>query len=62
MLTFHDPEGRGKAALAGAARAFDRAKRHGYVRVGDQGTFETCEGWLNPPEQKTKNPDQLRLI
>jgi hypothetical protein len=47
--------------LAPAARAFEAAKRKGYVWIGEQGFFETHESeigfWPEPPP----NPDQLRL-
>jgi hypothetical protein len=49
----------GMKALTSAARAFARAQSKGYVWIGEQGTFETCEGWMSPPEPKTGNPDQL---
>jgi hypothetical protein len=55
------PDPKGVEALRAAARAFTRAQVKGYVWISDQGTFETCEGWLSPPEPKVANPEQLRL-
>lgn len=49
------------AALAPAARAFERAKVKGYVWVGEQGTLLTHEAhgtYVLPPPI---HPDQLRL-
>jgi hypothetical protein len=51
----------GMAALGGAARAFALAQRKGYVWIGEQGTFDTCEEWDMPPAPKVANPDQLPL-
>jgi hypothetical protein len=51
----------GLSALGAAARAFAAGQRKGYVWIGEQGTFETCEEWLAPPEPKVLNPEQLRL-
>jgi hypothetical protein len=56
-----DSEAQGRAALAAAARAFDRAKRAGNVWLADDGSFHTYEQtgmWMPAPP---KNPDQLRL-
>lgn len=52
----------GRKALGEAARAFARAQKLGYAWVGEQGTFETCEGWCEPPEPKRpSNPAQMEL-
>jgi hypothetical protein len=51
----------GKAALAAAARAFDRAKRDGNVWLGDDGLFQTFEMFDDWTPAAPKNPDQLRL-
>jgi hypothetical protein len=51
----------GLSALGAAARAFAAAQGKGYVWIGDQGVFETCEEWDLPPAPKVTNPDQLRL-
>ena len=51
----------GMKALGEAARAFARAQSKDLVWIGDQGTFETCEGWFEPPAPKVTNPDQLVL-
>lgn len=52
----------GLKALGAAARAFKLAQSKGYVWVSDQGTFDTCEGWLCPPAPKrSPNPDQMEL-
>jgi hypothetical protein len=51
----------GMSALGAAARAFAAAQRKGYVWVGEQGTFATCEEWDLPPAPKVANPDQLPL-
>lgn len=48
----------GMTALGAAARAFAAAQRKGYVWISDQGTFATCEEWIEP---KVANPDQLPL-
>lgn len=49
------------AALAPAARAFERATIKGYAWIGEQGSFETHEsdGAFTPPPPI--HPDQLRL-
>lgn len=49
------------AALDPAARAFKRAQDKGFVWMGEQGSFETCEEWELAPAPKVLNPDQLRL-
>jgi hypothetical protein len=49
------------AGLAPAARAFERAKRKGYVWIGEQGTFETFEMFDDWEPSPPPNPDQLRL-
>lgn len=56
-----DEANAGKAALAAAARAFDRAKKAGHVWLADDGRLHTYEqtGLWRPAEPK--NPDQLRL-
>lgn len=51
----------GMKALGAAARAFTLAQTKGYVWIGEQGLFDTCEEWDLPPAPKTPNPDQLRL-
>lgn len=49
------------AALEPPARAFKRAQDKGYVWMGEQGSFQTCEEWGLPPAPKEINPAQLRL-
>jgi hypothetical protein len=49
------------SALGAAARAFTAAQNKGYVWLGDEGLFETCEEWDLPPAPKVLHPDQLRL-
>lgn len=51
----------GLSALGASARAFALAQRKGYVWIGDQGVFETCEEWDVPPAPKVPNPEQLTL-
>ena len=52
---------KGAAALAAAARAFERAKTKGYVWVDDQGSFATWDytGIWQMPDPI--HEDQLRL-
>lgn len=51
----------GLSALGAAARAFALAQSKGYVWIGEQGAFDTCEEWDLPPAPKVPNPDQLQL-
>lgn len=51
----------GMKALTLAARAFARAQAKGYVWIGEDGLFDTCEMWDLPPAPKVANPDQLPL-
>jgi hypothetical protein len=60
MLTSDDRRA-GMSALGAAARAFTAAQNKGYVWLGDEGLFETCEEWDLPPAPKVLHPDQLRL-
>jgi hypothetical protein len=51
------------AALAPAARAFERAKTKGYVQIcPDQGTFWSHESDDMFRPAPPKNPNQMRLI
>lgn len=54
-----DPKG--KKALAEAAKAFERAKRKGYVWVREDGAWESHESRLMFIPPAPPNPDQLRF-
>lgn len=54
-----DPKG--AAALRQAAAAFERAKRKGYVWIGEDGRYQTHEQFDMPVQPKVIHPDQLRL-
>jgi hypothetical protein len=56
-----DEEAKGRAALAAAARAFERAQRAGHVWISDEGSFHTYEQTGMWMPAAPKNPDQLRL-
>jgi hypothetical protein len=49
------------AALAPAARAFERAKVKGYVWIGEQGSLLTHESEIAFTPPPPIHPDQLRL-
>jgi hypothetical protein len=56
-------DGEGKRALAAAARAFERAKKKGYVWISDEtGMFETIEGQIAFVPPPPANPNQLQII